>query len=148
MPTRIDHLVIAAGTLEQGVAYVRECLGVSMPFGGVHAKMGTHNHLMQLGNDSFLEVIAINRDIEPPDRPRWFGMADLGCRLQRLEIHHPYPRWLKSALASIGAVDLVQINPLEKNATPCMVAAIDTPGGVRKLRSPSTPDEAIHRKCT
>lgn len=224
MPTRIDHLVLAAETLEQGVEFVRECLGVTIPYGGVHEKMGTHNHLMQLGNESFLEVISINRDAAPPHRPRWFGlddrfirqqiekqpvlltwvvntdnidrlmkeanfapgkaelitrgnlswyfglpedgrliaggmlpyaiewqteqhpsagMADLGCHLQCLEIYHPYPRWLQSALASIGAADLVQVNALGKNETPCMIAAIETPGGVRELKSLATTDDAM-----
>jgi len=59
----LDHLVIAASSLEQGVDYVRKMLGVDIPFGGVHSAMGTHNHLMQLGNSVFLEVIAINNEI-------------------------------------------------------------------------------------
>jgi len=76
MHTQIDHLVIASANLEQGVNYVRDMLGVEMPFGGVHQKMGTHNHLMQLGNSVFLEIISIDPDIEPPNRPRWFGLDD------------------------------------------------------------------------
>ncbi|MEE8364674.1 MAG: VOC family protein [Gammaproteobacteria bacterium] len=43
-------MVIAADSLEQGVDYVRSTLGVDIPRGGVHQTMGTHNHLMQLGN--------------------------------------------------------------------------------------------------
>lgn len=71
MQTRIDHLVIGAATLFQGVAYVKECLGVDIPYGGVHMTMGTHNHLMKLGDEIFLEVIAINPDIERIEHPRW-----------------------------------------------------------------------------
>jgi hypothetical protein len=219
MATRIDHLVIGAGSLAQGVDYVRESLGVDMPFGGVHEKMGTHNHLMQLGNDIFLEILAINHDMEPPTRPRWFSlddafirqqiavqptlltwvvntqnikglirqaafsmgtaefvtrgnlswyfglpkdgrlfaggmlpyaiewqtdthpsvhMADGGCRLQGLEICHPYPRWLESMLTSIGALDLVTITDLAQNTPPYMIAHIDTPDGVKKLHSCTT----------
>jgi hypothetical protein len=48
MRTRIDHLVIGASSLDQGVAYVEAVLGATMPFGGVHLQMGTHNHLMPL----------------------------------------------------------------------------------------------------
>jgi len=76
MQTRIDHLVIGAGNLKQGVDYVRNCLGVNMPYGGVHRKMGTHNHLMQLGDGVFLEVITINHEIESPNSPRWYGLDD------------------------------------------------------------------------
>ena len=40
MQTQIDHLVIGARTLTEGVNYVKDLLGVDMPFGGVHPKMG------------------------------------------------------------------------------------------------------------
>ena len=36
--------------------------------------MGTHNLLLRLGDDIFLEVIAVNPDAEKPDRPLWFGL--------------------------------------------------------------------------
>ena len=82
MQTRIDHLVIGADDLAQGIAYVKECLGVDMPYGGLHVKMGTHNHLMQLGDNVFLEVIAINPGTEPPENPRWYGLDDPFVRRQ------------------------------------------------------------------
>ncbi len=74
--THIDHLVIAAASLQQGVDYVKQQLGVDIPAGGVHPKMGTHNHLMRLGDALFLEVIAIHPDIAAPPHPRWFGLDD------------------------------------------------------------------------
>jgi hypothetical protein len=76
MQTRIDHLVIGAGNLMQGVDYVRNCLGVNIPYGGVHREMGTHNHLMRLGDGVFLEVITKNHEIESPNSPRWYGLDD------------------------------------------------------------------------
>jgi hypothetical protein len=74
--TKIDHIVIGAKNLSLGVDYVKDCLGVDIPFGGIHDKMGTHNHLMQLGNNTFLEVIAINPNIKPPKNLRWYGLDD------------------------------------------------------------------------
>lgn len=82
MQTRIDHLVIGAADLIQGVQYVKECLGVDMPCGGAHEKMGTHNHLMRLGGDIFLEVIAVNPDDDPPENLRWYGLDDPYIRRQ------------------------------------------------------------------
>lgn len=76
MKVRLDHVVIAAQSLQEGVEYVQRELGVTMPYGGFHPKMGTHNHLIQLGNHTFLEVIAIHPDAPPPKRPRWFGLDD------------------------------------------------------------------------
>jgi hypothetical protein len=82
---RLDHLVIAAESLEQGVDYVRSTLGVDIPRGGVHQTMGTHNHLMQLGKETYLEVIAINPDGLIPNHPRWFNLDECLMResLQR-----------------------------------------------------------------
>jgi len=71
---RTDHIVIAAATLSQGVDWLRQRLGVDIPRGGVHRKLGTHNHLMQLGDDAYLELIAIDPYGETPTRPRWFGL--------------------------------------------------------------------------
>lgn len=83
--TRLDHLVIAAHSLAQGVAWVRQQLGVTLPFGGEHPKMGTHNHLARLGDDIFLELIAINPAGNQPQRPRWFNLDDphLQARLKK-----------------------------------------------------------------
>lgn len=216
MPTRIDHLVIGAANLKQGLDFVWDTLGVNMPYGGEHPKMGTHNHLMRLGKGVFLEIISINPELEPPKHPRWFGLDDplvrhslakkpalltwvvntpdihsfvtnadfpagrpevitrgdlswhfalpedgrlfaggmlpyaiqwhtethpsenmtcLDCSLQRLEIHHPYPEWMSEALKSIKAQELVTIHPLPADSTAYMCAYIDTPYGVKELKS-------------
>ncbi|WP_136798442.1 VOC family protein [Desulfosediminicola ganghwensis] len=74
--TGLDHLVIAAHTLEHGVNYVEKQLGVTLPYGGEHPKMGTHNHLARIGNDIFLEIIAINPAVGHLERPRWFNLDD------------------------------------------------------------------------
>ncbi len=216
MRTRIDHLIIGAASLEQGENFVEEKLGVAIPYGGAHEKMGTHNRLLQLGGEVYLEVLAINPEGEPPESPRWCGlddphvsrrlkqrpafltwvvnttdiekllrrtafdfgksrrlsrgnlswyfglpddgrllaggmlpyviewrtashpssnMVDAGCRFRGLDIHHPYPSWLRSVLASIGAADLVRIHPLPKNRLPYLVAHIETPEGKKNLSS-------------
>lgn len=70
----LDHIVIAAPSVAEGVAYVRDLTGIDMPAGGEHPQMGTHNHLVRLGTDEFLEVIAVNPDAPVPARPRWFGL--------------------------------------------------------------------------
>ena len=216
MNTRLDHIVIGAATLQQGVNYIRETLDIDIPSGGEHFHMGTHNHLMQLGNQIFLEVMAINPKAVAPNRPRWFGLddpfvkaqlehqprlltwvvntpdisllqkqskfnfgaiasmnrgdiewlitvpadgslpgagmlptsiewgnhthpsdryPDLGCSLQRLEIHHPNLDWLKSILESIGADRCVELFSLGANVAPYLVASIQTPSGVKQLTS-------------
>ena len=70
----LDHLVIAAASLERGVAFLENRLGVTVPEGGKHPLMGTHNRLMQIGTGAFLEIIAIDPDAPPPSRPRWYNL--------------------------------------------------------------------------
>jgi hypothetical protein len=80
----LDHLTVAALTLEQGVAYVQRALGATVPAGGAHPLMATHNCLMQLGEAVFLEIIAPD-PAASPERPRWFALDDVRmlARVQR-----------------------------------------------------------------
>jgi len=70
----LDHITVAALSLAEGVAYAQERLGVDLPPGGQHPLMGTHNHLLRLADDLFLEVIAPDPSAPAPSRPRWFDM--------------------------------------------------------------------------
>lgn len=86
MSNRLDHLVIAAHSLEQGVAWCEATLGVTPGPGGVHTSMGTHNRLARLDGtgfpDSYLEIIAIDPTATPPSRPRWFGLDDAALQVR------------------------------------------------------------------
>jgi len=73
---KLDHLTVIAPDLAEGVLHVRNCLGLDVPFGQRHDYMGTHNHLLQLGEAVYLEVVAVDPEAEAPDRPRWFGLDD------------------------------------------------------------------------
>jgi hypothetical protein len=81
---RLDHLVVAAATLEEGVAHLKDVLGVRPEPGGRHERYGTHNALLSLGPDAYLEVIAVDPDAPAPSEPRWFELdrADMNERLQ------------------------------------------------------------------
>jgi hypothetical protein len=74
----VDHLVAAAATLAQGVAWCEQTLGVTPGPGGQHALMSTHNRLLKIATPAFaqayLEIIAINPDAPDPGRVRWFGL--------------------------------------------------------------------------
>ena len=70
----LDHLVVAADTLERGEDHLESLLGVRPRRGGRHAAMGTHNSLLRLGTRCYLELIAIDPDAAAPDRARWFEL--------------------------------------------------------------------------
>ena len=72
----LDHLTVIAPTLAEGVAHVRECLDFDVPFGQRHGYMGTHNHLLQLGDMVYLEIVALDPDGAHPGCARWFGLDD------------------------------------------------------------------------
>ena len=80
MTSEVDHLVVAAATLEQGAAWCEATLGVAPAGGGRHVGMGTHNRLLAIASPAYpkayLEIIAIDPDAAPPARPRWFGLDD------------------------------------------------------------------------
>ncbi len=70
----LDHLVVTAATLEDGVTLVETTLGQPMDGGGDHVAMGTHNRLMSLGPADYLEVVAVNPSATSPGRPRFFDL--------------------------------------------------------------------------
>ena len=79
MNTQLDHIVIGAATLEQGVAWCEATLGVAPNAGGEHLHMGTHNRLLRITSEAFpcayLEIIAIAPHLNAPTaQPRWFDL--------------------------------------------------------------------------
>jgi len=76
----LDHLVVAAATLEQGEDHLERLLGVRPRRGGKHVVMGTHNSVLRLGERVYLEVIAVDPEAPPPKRPRWFALDRAAMR--------------------------------------------------------------------
>lgn len=70
----LDHLVLGCADLEKGAAWLQRFLGVTLSPVGVHTRMGTHNRLLSLGPDCYLELIAIDPAGQAPFMPRWFGL--------------------------------------------------------------------------
>lgn len=81
---QVDHLVVAAASLEQGVAWCERVLGVTPGPGGKHPLMGTHNRLMRIASpaypDAYFEIIAVDPDAAAPQRVRWFGLDEPALR--------------------------------------------------------------------
>jgi hypothetical protein len=81
MKTQIDHLVVAAHTLEQGVQWCEATLGITPEAGGEHSQFGTHNKLFKIATPAhplaYFEIIALNPGAKGPANPnakRWFDL--------------------------------------------------------------------------
>ncbi|TAM52986.1 MAG: VOC family protein [Burkholderiaceae bacterium] len=95
MSAAIDHLVVMAASLEDGVAWCEARLGVTPGPGGEHPLMGTHNRVLSLASPGFacayLEIIAVNPGAtheRPTGASRWFDMDDAALR-ERVAQHGP-----------------------------------------------------------
>jgi len=81
--THIDHLVVAARTLDEGVAWCEATLGITPQAGGEHEQYGTHNRLFKIATPrypmAYFEIIAINLAASAQKRStgkRWFDLDD------------------------------------------------------------------------
>ncbi|MEM7428156.1 MAG: VOC family protein [Pseudomonadota bacterium] len=109
MQNKVDHFAIGAFTLELGAAALEESLGVEVPRGSKHDAMSTHNRVMQAGNESFLEIIAIDPEAPDPGRVRWFTLDDRSTQ-ERLSER---PRALCWVVNTDRLDDIVAASPVD-----------------------------------
>lgn len=76
----LDHLVVAAASLEAGTAWCEAVLGFKPTAGGQHPLMGTHNRVFSIASEAwplaYFEIIAVDPAAPPPGRARWYGLDD------------------------------------------------------------------------
>ena len=83
LASHIDHLVVAAASLDDGVRWCEKTLGITPGPGGEHPLMGTHNRLCLIAPPAFpllyLEIIAIHSGAvyaRSAGARRWFDLDD------------------------------------------------------------------------
>lgn len=134
-PAHPDHLVIAASTLAEGVAWCEAMLGVSPGPGGEHALFGTHNRLLKLHAETapqaYLEIIATHPTAQPARKAplkRWFDLDDAALQTRLQQQGPQLIHWVASvpdihaALAAWHALGLVP--------GPALTASRATPAGL------------------
>lgn len=129
--SQVDHLVIAAASLAQGVAWCEATLGITPGPGGEHPLMGTHNRLLRIGSSEFprayLEIIAINPDAPAPRRKRWFDLDDPQLRAAIAQA----PRLVHFVASCVQVVDGIRgLDMLGIDRGPLVAAQRETPGGM------------------
>lgn len=127
----VDHLVVAAHTLDLGVQWCEATLGVTPGPGGEHALMGTHNRVLRIATAdyprAYLEIIAINPAAPPPGRSRWFDLDDPALQHQVRE----QPRLVHFvARTTHAAAGLKALRALGIERGPLIKAERATPAGV------------------
>lgn len=135
----IDHLVVAAPSLAEGVAWCEATLGLTPGPGGAHALFGTHNRLLRLHSTvhpkAYLEIIAIDpaaTPTRPPPLRRWFDLDDPALR-ERLRREGPQ---LIHWVASVPDIDAAcaRLRALSIERGPVIDASRPTPQGLLRWR--------------
>lgn len=135
----IDHLVVAAPSLAEGVAWCEATLGPTPGPGGAHALFGTHNRLLRLHSTvhpkAYLEIIAIDpaaTPTRPPPLRRWFDLDDPALR-ERLRREGPQ---LIHWVASVPDIDAAcaRLRALGIERGPVIDASRPTPQGLLRWR--------------
>lgn len=104
----LDHLVVAADDLEAGRSWLERRVGCPLEPGGRHTEYGTHNVLLSLGPNAYLELIAP----EPgsvPARPRWFEL-DTPAMRDRLSRGPVLVHWVVRVESLAGVPDVRELS--------------------------------------
>ncbi|MES2581511.1 MAG: VOC family protein [Pseudomonadota bacterium] len=131
----VDHLVVVARDLAQGVAWCEATLGVTPGPGGEHPLMGTHNRLLKIATaehrTAYLEIIAINPIAVPSitaGARRWFDMDDPALQA-RVAQHGPaLVHWVAGVPDIAAAVATLAGQGIDRGSV--VQASRPTPAGV------------------
>lgn len=136
----LDHLVVAAATLADGVAWCEQTLGVTPGPGGAHPLFGTHNRLLRLDGPkqdppAYLEIIAIDPAATPTRAAplkRWFDLDDTALHHNLLANGPQLIHWV-ARVPDLSAA-LVAWSPLGLDRGPAIAASRHTPTGLLQWR--------------
>jgi hypothetical protein len=137
----LDHIVVAARTLADGIAWCEAALGIIPAAGGQHPLMGTHNRIFTIATprwpQAYLEIIAIDPAAAAPGRQRWFGLDEPALQ-RRLESGPRLAHWV-ARCADVEA-SAAALRGLGCDVGPALAAQRPTPAGLLRWRITVRPD--------
>ena len=135
----LDHLVIAAPTLAEGVAWCEQTLGVIPGPGGAHPLFGTHNRLLRLHCETaqacYLEIIAIDPAATPQRAAplaRWFDLDHPALHKQLREQGSQLVHWVLRVPDIQATLADWQTQGVDRG--PALTASRPTPQGLLQWR--------------
>lgn len=141
----VDHLVVAAASLQQGVEWCEATLGIMPGPGGEHPLMGTHNRLFSIATavypNAYFEIIAIYSGANNNRRTgtrRWF---DLDSTVLQESISHHGPRLVHFVASSADAsASAAALGRLALDRGELLTASRLTPQGLLSWKITVRPD--------
>ncbi len=135
----LDHLVLMAASLEQGVQWCEATLGITPGPGGKHALMGTHNRVFKIATprhpQAYFEIIAIDPGTarqRPATTRRWFDMDEPALRERVARQGPQLVHFLASVPDAQAAVAALQTQGITRGQV--LPAARPTPAGLLQWR--------------
>lgn len=135
LSARVDHLVVVAANLPQGVAWCESTLGITPGPGGQHPLMGTHNRLFRIATvnypRAYLEIIAIDSGatrIDTARGRRWFDM-DSEALQSHVAAHGPQLVHFVANTPDVAAAGTA-LQALGVDRGPALAASRETPRGL------------------
>lgn len=135
LQAQVDHLVVAARSLGEGIAWCRQTFGFEPGAGGEHPLMGTHNRVFRIASAAFpqayFEIIAIDPKAAAPKHPRWFDLDDEQLRAAITG----EPRMVHFVASTNDAASAVAaLTEFGIDRGPMVAAQRDTPNGLLRWK--------------
>lgn len=142
MKAALDHLVVAAATLDEGVAWCEATLGITPGPGGQHPLMSTHNRLFSIASHDFplayFEIIAIDPAAAEPARTRWFDLDDEALQARLRQAGPQLVHWVARVDDASQAVAALQAQGIARGEV--LAASRRTPQGLLQWQITVRPD--------
>jgi len=132
---RVDHLVVVASNLEEGVVWCKRTLGITPGPGGQHPLMGTHNRLFRIATVNYpcayFEIIAMDSSSQGLDKTRTSRWFDMDSEALQASVTADGPRlvhFVANTPDIVAAADALQTLGLDRG--PVVAASRETPRGL------------------